>query len=270
MCIAIYQPLGVDRPTDDRLQECFANNPDGAGFAYAYKDRIRIYKGYFSYSEFAAMYDKAFERMGTDAAYVLHFRIATAGVINKANCHPFRVSPDMVAAHNGCIDGYPAASRKSPASDTSHFVRDVLKRIPNNWQDYDGIWSLLSYRLIGSKVIVLRADGSAQIINEEDGIWETDGCWYSNTTFRPSRWQKWVADYERDKPSHTKLLTNQRTFPEADTALYYDWQCDDCDCYLTDDDLEMGRCLDCGAWINYANMPNDPQLILCKKGGDSD
>ena len=93
MCIAIYSLCGNDLPTKERLQKCFNANPDGAGFAYAYKGTVYTYKGFFKFDDFYKKLTECDKKYNLkNSGTLLHFRIATHGGINAANCHPFAVT----------------------------------------------------------------------------------------------------------------------------------------------------------------------------------
>ncbi len=51
MCIAIVKPQGTEI-SDEYLKNCFENNNDGAGIAYAKNCKLYIIKGIFDLKEF--------------------------------------------------------------------------------------------------------------------------------------------------------------------------------------------------------------------------
>lgn len=51
MCIAIVKPQGTEI-SDEYLKNCFENNPDGAGIAYARDGKLYIVKGIFNQNTF--------------------------------------------------------------------------------------------------------------------------------------------------------------------------------------------------------------------------
>ena len=78
-------------------------HPDGWGIAYHEGDEPSLVK-----SVLPAITDELFEELAfsVKATTVLaHVRRATAGVVARRNCHPFRRGP-WVFAHNGQIIGY--------------------------------------------------------------------------------------------------------------------------------------------------------------------
>src|ERR1041385_705405 len=100
MCICLFKPKNVII-TKKVLKTCFENNPHGAGMAYASNDgeKVIIDKGYFHFREFW----KKFHAIQENKAMLVHFRVATSGVINKKNCHPWKVDEQHALIHNGTV-----------------------------------------------------------------------------------------------------------------------------------------------------------------------
>ena len=93
MCIAVYSPKGNNIPCEDYLHNCFDNNSDGAGFAFNLNGHVEIVKGFMTWTDFINTfreYDKSY--CLKNRGVLIHFRIATHGKVDAANCHPFPVS----------------------------------------------------------------------------------------------------------------------------------------------------------------------------------
>lgn len=180
MCIAIYKPRRLIIP-EDVLENCFANNPDGAGFAVAHAGRLTVKKGYFTFGEFI----KAFRKHAKKAS-AIHFRVATSGKVDKNNCHPFRVSEHAAIIHNGILPWPNTASE----SDTACFVEDVLKADPVGLFECPVLKESLE-DFIGrhNKIVAIDGDGRYNIFCEAAGKW-VDDCWFSNET-----WMDWSSCY---------------------------------------------------------------------------
>jgi len=133
MCIIAVSAHGIKPLTKDVLGICFANNPDGAGFAYwDIENQIwKVEKGLMSFQEFWAAYEA---HNFTDADYVVcHFRVGTSGLKDKGNTHPFPICKDIeemrqikfetknMLIHNGVV-----GTGEAIASDTMCFVRDYV------------------------------------------------------------------------------------------------------------------------------------------------
>src|SRR6266446_7671605 len=124
MCLAIYKPKGV-QIARKHLKSGFDNNVDGAGFAICRNNTIEIYKGYFKFDEF---YDRYNELQRYPA--LIHFRIATHGIVNAQNCHPFEICDGQFAlSHNGVMP----VGLEPPIdeSDTAYFAREIMEPILN-------------------------------------------------------------------------------------------------------------------------------------------
>jgi len=62
MCIAILKPDG-ENIKKDRLDNCFFNNDDGAGFMYAKDGILHFFKGFFKFKDFWNSYVKTLLKM---------------------------------------------------------------------------------------------------------------------------------------------------------------------------------------------------------------
>lgn len=196
MCIAAYSLKGTDIPSKEKLQNCFRSNPDGAGFSYSYKGTVYTYKGFFKFDKF---YNKLID---CDKKYnlkeqgvLIHFRIATHGSVDAANCHPFALTSNehklkstatksrYSVIHNGICSCTASAAKKGKLSDTALFVRDYLSLMAtyDNWFENPHSIELIE-KTIESKMAILRADG--EIIATNGFHKADDGNYYSNYSYR--------------------------------------------------------------------------------------
>lgn len=76
MCIAIVKPQGTEI-SDEYLKNCFENNPDGAGIAYARDGKLYIVKGIFNQNTFIKTVREA-EKLA-EGDMLIHCRIGTSG-----------------------------------------------------------------------------------------------------------------------------------------------------------------------------------------------
>ena len=181
MCLAIYKPAKT-KPDRDAYKSGFYSNDHGAGFAAAVDGGIVVGKGFFKFDKFWA----AFEPYADHAALV-HFRFATHGKRNEDNCHPFMVADNLAMIHNGVLNI--DTSDDDTRSDTWHYVEKVLRPLHGLTSEFyrdPAVAYLGSCAIKGSKFVFLRADGDFAIWNEDDGIWEKDGHWYSNSGYKTS------------------------------------------------------------------------------------
>lgn len=178
MCIAIVKPEGTVI-SDETLIECYTNNPDGAGIAYARDNHIVIVKGIFSTKELIKQVRKA--EQVAEGAMLIHCRIGTSGPNNKVNCHPHIVNDQCVLIHNGILDI--DVPKNSKVSDTILYIQEFLKELPKDFMHNKAMTKLIEDH-IGShnKFCLLDNKGNYTIINEKAGEWE-DGIWYSNWSY---------------------------------------------------------------------------------------
>lgn len=181
MCITLLSTK--NRPTEETLRICFANNKDGAGLAWAHDGKLYLEKGFFSFNEFWAVY-KQIPKENT--ALIAHFRKITTGPKDKKNCHPWHIDENHVFAHNGTFKQF-EDKKADKLSDTGKFVNGILKPMfkicPVMWRN-EWMKSLLD-AYVGSKnkCIILSNTGEYSILNQQDGLWD-NGVWYSNDSFR--------------------------------------------------------------------------------------
>lgn len=151
MCIAVIKPKGIGMPDRETLFNCFESNPHGAGFAYNRNGITHIIKGLMTFEDFYSELDK--HQLDINENVFLHFRIATHGLRDGGNTHPFPITKSFTEMrktrqeyrgfcliHNGVFH-YSNQIMKSYdendiISDTMLFakmVADELETIPNNY-----------------------------------------------------------------------------------------------------------------------------------------
>jgi hypothetical protein len=158
------------------FENCWDENSDGGGFAYVEDTGIKVVKEMNCVGDFYHKYRKV--REVNLLPMLIHFRFATSGLVNEANCHPFKVSSDLVMAHNGILDNVIPTQTDS---DTSIFNRSILALLPRDFIYNEGIKQLLSNFIDDSKLIFLDKYGMYSIINEHLGHWDIHHLnWYSN------------------------------------------------------------------------------------------
>jgi glutamine phosphoribosylpyrophosphate amidotransferase len=183
---------GVSLPSKSVLETCFQNNPDGAGIMFVRGGKVVIDKGHMKFEDFWRAYRS--HKLTKDDTIVFHFRIATAGRIRPANCHPFPISADIKSltalkfnsdvamAHNGVI-----GHGEGDISDTMVFVRDVLAEalVRENLEN-PAIIELIEGYIGNSRVVILKADGSLLFYGYDWVKEYDDGMIFSNFSFRPN------------------------------------------------------------------------------------
>lgn len=154
-----------------------------------------------------------------DGYAIWHSRIATHGVKNESNCHPFPVGNDGLTylAHNGVLDVDQLATDKR--SDSRVFAEEILPAIGGVCSlDNGTIWKMVSKWASGSKLAILTLDPKAEnqlyIINESSGTWDEHRIWWSNTYHRPVKAYDWQANatkkysgLQQGVPSMTRVIS---------------------------------------------------------------
>lgn len=177
----MYKPKKI-KIKEDILKNCFLSNPDGAGFIIRKQTgELLLKKGYFTFKSFFEEYKEFANEQS-----IIHFRIRTHGNKDKENCHPFWMQQDEVAfAHNGII--HDVAITDNSKSDTWHFNTSFLQPLKDtygvNFLDNPIMQGLISKYIGWSKLAFLKENGEHIIINKDKGE-ESDGVWFSNTTYK--------------------------------------------------------------------------------------
>jgi hypothetical protein len=164
------------------LQNGFEHNPQGSGFMYAQDGKLIIKKGFFTFEEFLAEYSQ----VPPECPAAIHFRLATHGLIDEGNCHPFSVSEDVGLIHNGVIPGF----GMEHLSDTRHYAEIYLhelfkcfKKGSINFSPDSTFAQILRWTIFKTssenRIILLKNNGDFLICGENRGKW-IDDVWYSN------------------------------------------------------------------------------------------
>lgn len=186
MCIALYlkKYVTVDR---DTLINCYTSNPDGFGFAYYDENNKLVIRKFIGEQNILLGIE---EFLLTRTHYInkqmlAHFRIASHGKISKKTCHPFKINDDIVFCHNGILSDFSQKlSLDSKLSDTMLFNKKVFHKLPRDFMSHP-VYKKMLEETIGSwnKMILLNANGTHWILNEDQGEWH-NGIWYSNSTYK--------------------------------------------------------------------------------------
>lgn len=226
MCIAILKPKDKVL-TKETLENCSVNNPDGCGFAYRNDEGKIIINKFMAFKDFWEAYNKVQE----NHTMLIHFRIATHGKVEIANCHPFKLNNHMALIHNGIISGY--GSRTENLSDTRDFIDKVIGNISYKMWKNPSFIRLVGDAIGSSKFAILDNDENYYIVNEDKGTWD-DGVWYSNTSYKTVK--KVVS---ATKPSTTS------TRKTVDNSWGYVMRCPSCGTEYTTQNWYENSCKHC-------------------------
>jgi len=191
MCVIVAKPKG-SAVSIATLLDCWLYNDDGAGVAWYEDGKLRIEKGFMEWEHFRDFWTNHGDRRPwEDVPAIIHFRIATHGVIDEENTHPFWVFPGKLAfAHNGVLYG-PSRSASDNLSDTQIFNRHYLKQLPRNFLNNMGI-KLFIEDFLGpsNKLAFINDKGKITIFGEHRGTWDDQGVWFSNTNHEHVVWAR--------------------------------------------------------------------------------
>ena len=188
MCVILVKERGIELPTKDILESCWKRNPDGAGFMFNDCDKVVIMKGFMTFEEFYLRLQTANEFYHLkEKGLVIHFRIATSGLKDKGNCHPYPISNDNLdlrksfittelgIAHNGIIRSY--NGKNNILNDTQLFIKNDLFELNSlDKKFYKNVifQSMIERLMDGSRLVFLNKKG--EIIKL--GNWFHNGNYY--------------------------------------------------------------------------------------------
>ena len=178
MCIAAVS--FKDGFTEEELRRFFVANKDGGGYAWIDPETKELQAERFIKN--INDYVKKGLELKDVGTLVTHCRVATQGVIEEINGHPFWVEKEALLVHNGTFSGYWDTNRR--LSDTNMFTTEItpiikdratLLKVKKRLEDAIGNYN---------KLIILYKTGDVEIINENStsAKWNHDKTkWYSNS-----------------------------------------------------------------------------------------
>jgi predicted glutamine amidotransferase len=209
MCIIIAKNSGVELPKHEILENCFDNNPHGAGIMYRRNKEsvIHIAKGFMKLKELKRAITKL--ELKKEDSIVYHFRFATHGGKSAVNTHPFPISDkvkdlkalifktDIGMCHNGII---PIALSQPDISDTMEFVKAGLAE----WKKEGVLFSKSAIKIMKedtgwSKYAFLESYGNVRIIgtgwsNVKGLLFSNDG-YLKTTSWTTIDYTGWTSKY---------------------------------------------------------------------------
>lgn len=216
MCIIVYKPNNTPMPDYSILMNCFDSNPDGAGYMYQdhNSNKVIINKGFMNFDSFIAAIENLSNNIDITAInLVMHFRYATQGSINPANCHPFpitakvkqlqqtNITANTAIVHNGVIPFCSNYNSKNKLSDTQIFIRDYLSKMDNSTLFNPAVLALIK-ESTGSKFAIMD-NNRIELIGD---FIEDQGIYYSNDTYKLSRWHKTLKSKNSKKISMYPII----------------------------------------------------------------
>lgn len=182
MCIiAINIPGSI--LSEETLNNCWENNPDGAGIMYAVDNKLHVYKTLKKqklinkYNEIRTKYP--------DIDIVLHFRLATHGSVKIDNVHPVIVNKNLAFVHNGIIHEvmHTSLAEKYRDYSDSRIFGKMLEGVADTIFEDKGLQELLKSYIGHSKIVFMDNHGRILTLNELYGVYDVEGNWFSNQTY---------------------------------------------------------------------------------------
>lgn len=167
MCCILYIPSGVKTPPITTLKAIHRANPHGIGFVDADGNNLKTLD--------LSCFLQAVKQRHTEAACIIHFRLATHGSISEKNCHPFYdKAHDIWFAHNGVLPIRSTHDR----TDSEIFFREGFIPALEDSNGYDDpeLWRRVEERRGSSRFIFMHGYDIKTL-----GIWHNHrGVYYSN------------------------------------------------------------------------------------------
>jgi len=253
MCVIVYKPNDINLP-DSIIDDCFLENPNGAGFTIIKKhNEIITRKGFMTIDELKT----ALNEYGNldSLGLVLHFRIMTSGIVNPINTHPYPITnkPALftqlelndipVIYHNGVLFGKQTSYTEDIDlySDSFLLARDILSRT-----NITGIQNTLGMlaSTTNNKFCYINKHGTVYLY----GTFPlTDGIYYSNMFWKnPIKRLYSVTEYSNHWYTGVKQETGIIT-PKIETGIITPdkTRCIKCNQFLFTYERESNICGEC-------------------------
>ncbi len=156
-----------------------SSNRDGGGIAYVANGKVEISKGFFVFGQFMAEYKRLFDLYGKDNPMLIHFRIATQGMVNKNNCHPFPIKGGALI-HNGSL--WNIGGTQAKVSDTRDFASTVHNIL--NYEDVSECVDELGKAINSWNKVAMLYDNGKTIVLNKYKWYEDDGILYSHSGYK--------------------------------------------------------------------------------------
>jgi hypothetical protein len=195
------------------MKNCYDNNYDGAGMAWAGPGGLAVRKGYFSWKE---LWEDMREL--EEHPVVLHCRLATQGSVKADNCHPFLLENGVAAAHNGMLRAKPL---KPDMTDSESFAIRFIEPWTSRELRDRRVLRALEALISPGTMVMLDESGEFLFLNKEAGV-ESGGVWFSNNGFMFSAGRRRLLDFDADVFAEERL----NLFPPggAEDCSEEDWQ----------------------------------------------
>lgn len=167
MCVLIIKPEGIQVPSKETLDAIHTLNPDGCGIVTP----TLFYKG-LSFP----MFKKILSEVDKKEPAIIHLRLASAGCVSLANCHPFR-RDDVWFAHNGTLEIKPIGEMTDSETAFQTIIYPAIVRYGYGSPEVKAAIN----DIIGTSKFAMMKDGEILMFGEF--LKQPDGCYYSNLKF---------------------------------------------------------------------------------------
>lgn len=192
MCIIITKEKNAKPLPKEIFENCWDNNPDGAGILYNDGNMTYLYKGIMKKEEFLKTVELANKK---ENSFLIHTRIATHGSVKPENTHPF-ISQTIGFAHNGTMQIVPDGDK----TDSETFFLHTIANKSFKWCKDNKF--LLDMATHGNRCVIFDMEtGDLLHLCEKD--WKTnkkyEGYMFSNESYS-YRYQRFnYKGYKYDK-----------------------------------------------------------------------
>jgi len=204
MCLIVYKSSDAEI-TQAQIKDFLIRNPDGWGITAQTRNGMKVVRGFDETKLWKNIQSFRHDEVA------LHLRMATHGMIDTANTHPYHVIEDVFLMHNGVVNINEVDKDKS---DTWHLVNLIIKPMAiasGNPRDFllSKEFGDILYHLGGgaSNRWLISANGVLNPL-KKDSWEEHNGLVLSNTyawsspkkylvggNYSGSTWNKWLTDY---------------------------------------------------------------------------
>lgn len=213
-------------------------NDDGWGIMYHNNDKVCTHRGMDSKELYNLLEKLNSTYTDADIDIYIHQRMATAGLVNLDNTHPFQIGDTgWHFMHNGVMENFYGNQIQSDTSVFCDYLADYLKEYPESLFD-NAVLKLLA--LIGgdSRFVFLHDDGSSVIFGNY-GFYSYKNMRLSNlyACFENANFHLKQGRVLDEVPLKKPFYTNTKVYTAADVLS--DWE--SCDDYIENDfDMKQG------------------------------
>lgn len=210
MCLIFVRNSFKEPLNYEALQQAYKDNPDGVGVLWwneGWKDYRSIECKYADLEKFLDKLDSC------RYTWAVHFRWATAGKVNKRNCHPFSVGNGGYLMHNGVL---PYTPTRKERSDTWQFAQWVSRIGINNFDYFEDLFKEATR---GSRMLYALPDGSLRYsgdwVHKPEGYYSNSRCFFNTKASSYSSW-KGQSQYTNWRRNEVQYHYKNETYPIDD------------------------------------------------------